>query len=360
MIKVCYSELDGPKGMSCRLEASGHAGYAPAGQDIVCAGASTLMQALVYLLAGEPNAKTDAWDEPDGPRLAVQVDAPCEAWVQGAFEAAKAGFTLLAERYPDNLRFADVSRRGEQSMMDLQLFAAAEATAACGGNREPRLGQRPAEHECRSRHEVDAGSRNPWGAFMLQLFAEGDAAPAIPALSEAQTRQAVASGTLKPQAEAPLPMQSAAPAEEPEPPKAEAPAPAELTPMPPLPRIVQNAVQHLHAQWAAEEAALRRSQPEFSLQKELRDPEMRRLMQLPGMRVQDAYRLVHYNDSLNRAAQAVEQGVVQRIQQRASRPTENGIRPGGAATIHPDVASMTRAQREALERRVLHGVQIEL
>ena len=360
MIKVCYSELDGPKGMSCRLEASGHAGYAPAGQDIVCAGASTLMQALVYLLAGEPNAKTDAWDEPDGPRLAVQVDAPCEAWVQGAFEAAKAGFTLLAERYPDNLRFVDVSRRGEQSMMDLQLFAAAEATAACGGNREPRLGQRPAEHECRSRHEVDAGSRNPWGAFMLQLFAEGDAAPAIPALSEAQTRQAVASGTLKPQAEAPLPMQSAAPAEEPEPPKAEAPAPAELTPMPPLPRTVQNAVQHLHAQWAAEEAALRRSQPEFSLQKELRDPEMRRLMQLPGMRVQDAYRLVHYNDSLNRAAQAVEQGVVQRIQQRASRPTENGIRPGGAATIHPDVASMTRAQREALERRVLHGAQIEL
>ena len=360
MIKVCYSELDGPKGMSCRLEASGHAGYAPAGQDIVCAGASTLMQALVYLLAGEPNAKTDAWDEPDGPRLAVQVDAPCEAWVQGAFEAAKAGFTLLAERYPDNLRFADVSRRGEQSMMDLQLFAAAEATAACGGNREPRLGQRPAEHECRSRHEVDAGSRNPWGAFMLQLFAEGDAAPAIPALSEAQTRQAVASGTLKPQAEAPLPMQSAAPAEEPEPPKAEAPAPAELTPMPPLPRTVQNAVQRLHAQWAAEEAALRRSQPEFSLQKELRDPEMRRLMQLPGMRVQDAYRLVHYNDSLNRAAQAVEQGVVQRIQQRASRPTENGIRPGGAATIHPDVARMTRAQREALERRVLHGAQIEL
>ena len=360
MIKVCYSELDGPKGMSCRLEASGHAGYAPAWQDIVCAGASTLMQALVYLLAGEPNAKTDAWDEPDGPRLAVQVDAPCEAWVQGAFEAAKAGFTLLAERYPDNLRFADVSRRGEQSMMDLQLFAAAEATAACGGNREPRLGQRPAEHECRSRHEVDAGSRNPWGAFMLQLFAEGDAAPAIPALSEAQTRQAVASGTLKPQAEAPLPMQSAAPAEEPEPPKAEAPAPAELTPMPPLPRTVQNAMQHLHAQWVAEEAALRRSQPEFSLQKELRDPEMRRLMQLPGMRVQDAYRLVHYNDSLNRAAQAVEQGVVQRIQQRASRPTENGIRPGGAATIHPDVASMTRAQREALERRVLHGAQIEL
>ena len=66
------------------------------------------------------------------------------------------------------------------------------------------------------------------------------------------------------------------------------------------------------------------------------------------------------DNGLHRAAQAVEQGVVQRIQQRAARPAENGIRPGGAATVHPDVASMTRAQREALERRVLHGAQIEL
>ena len=101
---------------------------------------------------------------------------------------------------------------------------------------------------------------------------------------------------------------------------------------------------------------MRRSQPDFDLQNELRSPEMRRLMQLPGMRVRDAYRLAHYDENLRTAAQAVEQGVVERIQQRAARPTENG----GAATVRPDVASMTRAQREALERRVLHGAQIEL
>ena len=141
MMKVCYSEMDTPAGLSCRLEAAGHAGYAPAGQDIVCAGASTVMQGLVYLLAGEENAHSEAFDEPDGPRLAVSVDAPCEEWVRGAFELAKACFALMAERYPENVRFADVSRRGKESMMDLQLFAA-EATAACGGNREPRLGPR--------------------------------------------------------------------------------------------------------------------------------------------------------------------------------------------------------------------------
>ena len=141
MMKVVYSEMDTPAGISCRLEAAGHAGYAPAGQDIVCAGASTVMQGLVCLLAGEESARSDAFDEPDGPRLAVQADAPCAEWVQGAFELAKACFALLAERYPENVRFADVSRRGEKSMMDLQLFAA-EATAACGGNREPEQAQR--------------------------------------------------------------------------------------------------------------------------------------------------------------------------------------------------------------------------
>ena len=312
MMKVVYSEMDTPAGISCRLEAAGHAGYAPAGKDIVCAGASTVMQGLVCLLAGEESARSDAFDEPDGPRLAVQADAPCAEWVQGAFELAKACFALLAERYPENVRFADVSRRGEKSMVDLQLFASEG----------------------------------------------GDAAPAPPALSEAQTRQAVASGTMKPGEAAPA--VPAAPQPEPE---ARPEPPVQRPELPPLSGLAHStrtAVQGLHARWAAEEAAMRRSQPGFNLQKELRSPEMRRLMQLPGMRVQDAYRLAHYDENLRTAAQAVEQGVVERIQQRAARPTENGIRPGGAATVRPDVASMTRAQREALERRVLHGAQIEL
>ena len=315
MMKVCYSEMDTPAGLSCRLEAAGHAGYAPAGQDIVCAGASTVMQGLVYLLAGEENTHSEAFDEPDGPRLAVSVDAPCEEWVRGAFELAKACFVLLAERYPENVCFADVSRRGKESMMD------------------------------------------------LQLFAEGEAAP--PALSEAQTRQAVASGTMKPD-EAKVPAAPQASAEKtvelkPEKPRQELPVQRpELPPLSSFARSTQAAVHSLHARWAAEEAAMRRSQPDFDLKNELRSPEMRRLMQLPGMRVRDAYRLAHYDENLRTAAQAVEQGVVERIQQRAARPTENGIRPGGAATVRPDVASMTRAQREALERRVLHGAQIEL
>lgn len=311
MIKVNYTELDGPAGPTCRLEASGHAGYAPAGQDIVCAGASTLMQTLCALLAGEEGTKSGTWDEPDGPRLAVTAAAPQKPWVEGAFEFAKAGFALLAERYPDHVRFADLSGRGEQAMVDLQMFA-------------------------------DGG--------------EGTSAPA---LSHAQAQQAIASGTMRADegsGETPeVPAQTAP--EKPEEPPAPQERPAPLPPVPGL-QAGENAVRALHARWAAEEAMIRRDVPGFSLRQELANPEMRRLMELPGMRMGDAYRLAHYSDALQQTARTVEQGVVERIRQRSARPAENGTSPGGAAVTRADVASMTRAQREALERRAMHGVKI--
>ncbi|WP_444268641.1 ribosomal-processing cysteine protease Prp [Faecalibacterium sp.] len=313
MIKVNYTELDGPAGPTCRLEASGHAGYAPAGQDIVCAGASTLMQTLCALLAGEEGTKSGAWDEPDGPRLAVTAATPQKPWVEGAFEFAKAGFALLAERYPDHVRFADLSGRGEQSMVDLQMFASES----------------------------------------------GDAASSAPALSHAQAQQAIASGTMRADegsGETPeVPAQTAP--EKPEEPPAPQERPAPLPPVPGL-QAGENAVRALHARWAAEEAMIRRDVPGFSLRQELTNPEMRRLMELPGMRMGDAYRLAHYSDALQQTARTVEQGVVERIRQRSARPAENGTSPSGAAVTRADVASMTRAQREALERRAMHGVKI--
>ena len=79
---------------------------------------------------------------------------------------------------------------------------------------------------------------------------------------------------------------------------------------------------------------LRRDMPDFSLKQELANPEMRRLMELPGMRMGDAYRLAHYNDALRQTAQTVEQGVVERIRQRSARPAENGTSPGGVGLRH--------------------------
>ena len=235
--------------------------------------------------------------------------------VEGAFEFAKAGFALLAERYPDNVRFADRSARGKQEMMDLQLFA-------------------------------DGGEA------------------AAPALSAAQEQQAVASGTLKPGEKADAKQETTAPEGEKEVKETElvkAEEGQEQEPLrPALPKRFpgSQAVDALHRRWAAEEAMMRRAVPEFSLQKELADPEMRRLMQLPGMRMLDAYRLAHYGDAMRQTARTVEQGVVERIRQRGARPAENGTHPGSAAVTGADVNRMTRSQREALERQALHGAKI--
>ena len=207
---------------------------------------------------------------------------------------------------------------------------------------------------------MDAGHRNPGSGIALQMFAEGgDAASSAPALSHAQAQQAIASGTMRADegsGETPEVSAQTAP-EKPEEPPVPQERPAPLPPVPGL-QAGENAVRALHARWAAEEAMIRRDVPGFSLRQELANPEMRRLMELPGMRMGDAYRLAHYSDALQQTARTVEQGVVERIRQRSARPAENGTSPGGAAVTRADVASMTRAQREALERRAMHGVKI--
>ncbi len=100
---------------------------------------------------------------------------------------------------------------------------------------------------------------------------------------------------------------------------------------------------------------MRQSDPKFSFREGLKSPEMRRMM-----RMRDAYRAAHYDRLMAGTARAIEQGVVDRVRERGARPTENGVHSRGAATTAPDVGKMSRAQREAIEREVLHGAKIRL
>lgn len=124
MIYAEYVEFDLPTGERMRrLEAYGHAGYAPAGQDIVCAGASMLMETLVYMLAGCEEADCCAYREPTGPRVSVKLTGDIHESDLAAMEFAKNGLALLAERYPDHVHFVDKSKDGQEKMVNLQLFA---------------------------------------------------------------------------------------------------------------------------------------------------------------------------------------------------------------------------------------------
>lgn len=119
-------------------------------------------------------------------------------------------------------------------------------------------------------------------------------------------------------------------------------------------------IRALHRQWAREEAELRRGDPKFSFREALKSPAMRRMMRMPGMRMQEAYHAAFYDQLMAGTARTVEQGVVNRVQERGARPAENGIHSKAAVTTAPDVSRMSRAQREAIEREALHGAKIRL
>ena len=166
MIKIIY--VTDPEGGKLTMRAEGHAGYAPAGQDIVCAAVSCLMQTLAYSAAEDEKTSSCIYQGKEGP--VVNVEAGDSVLMRDKFELVADGLDLLAEQYPENVNFK--KRCKCSPAVDLQLFAATATTAACGRSREELLGQRPAG--CK-RSEADAGSRNPEEPFDLQLFAEGGA-----------------------------------------------------------------------------------------------------------------------------------------------------------------------------------------
>lgn len=164
MIKIIY--VADPEGGKLTMRAEGHAGYAPAGQDIVCAAVSCLMQTLAYSAAEDEHTSSCIYQGKDGP--VVSVETGNSVLMQDKFELVADGLTLLAEQYPENVSFKETCRCAPK--VDLQL-----------------LGPRPAG--CKQ-SAADAGSRNPGKPFDLQLFAEGgDGAGAAEGTGEAAAEE---------------------------------------------------------------------------------------------------------------------------------------------------------------------------
>lgn len=122
-------------------------------------------------------------------------------------------------------------------------------------------------------------------------------------------------------------------------------------------------IAQIQARWDAEAEALKAKYPEFDREEVLANPEVEKMMRA-GCSMEAAYRAAYFDRLMARqtaaTAQQTEQGVLNRVQQRGSRPAENGTRPGGAVQTHLDVEHMSRKDREALEKRVLRGEIITL
>lgn len=137
MIKIEMMDTD--KGYS--LAASGHAGYAPAGQDIVCAAVSVLAQTLANKVeAAARSGRLLTSCVQHGETFVVQAlpkTGPNALMVASWFDFVEEGLRALAEEHPDNVELM-VTDGGADDMdepaMKLQLFAEGGDGAAAAGS----------------------------------------------------------------------------------------------------------------------------------------------------------------------------------------------------------------------------------
>ena len=109
MIRVTFTESG--KKLSLRLE--GHAGYAEAGQDIVCASASilayTVAQEIKHMESHGRFAEPPTIDLAEGDATIVCVAKDIKTYEEmlHKFSIIKLGYELLAHNYPQYVEFID-------------------------------------------------------------------------------------------------------------------------------------------------------------------------------------------------------------------------------------------------------------
>jgi len=470
MIHAEYAEFDQPTGARVRrLEVFGHAGYAPRGQDIVCAGASMLMETLVYVLADCDEAECCAYNEPTGPRVSVKLTGSIYPTDLTAMEFAKTGLALLAERYPANIHYEDKSQDGQEKMVNLQLFAegcgdggaaaaAASAADAAPAVQEPAL--RPAEERLARRSGVlkrssreegspsqsaQSAASSPEGGALgseekseldeeaaeNQNEAEGkdgeekgegktkspeerrkafgellrgeyadlteelmqnavteatrrlEASPAMKGLMQALQEkygtdandlvaltEAVRNGAVKDDAyyeklamEKGVSTRTARELDKLESQNKHLTEQQQMIQQMERQRVQQARIAELQAGWDREAEQLKAQYPDFNMAEVLTNPEVEKMMR-SGVSMTNAYRSAYFDHILKQqqaaTAQQVEQGVVNRMQQRNARPGENGTRPGSAVQTKIDVSHMSRKEMEEMEKRAMRGEVITL
>lgn len=470
MIHAEYVEFDQPTGARVRrLEVFGHADYAPRGQDIVCAGASMLMETLVYVLADCDEAECCAYNEPTGPRVSVKLTGSIFPTDLTAMEFAKTGLALLAERYPENIHYEDKSKDGQEKMVNLQLFAegcgdggaaaaAASAADAAQEVQEPAL--RPAEERLARRSGVlkrssreegspsqsaQSAASSPEGGALgseekseldeeaaeNQNEAEGkdgeekgegktkspeerrkafgellrgeyadlteelmqnavteatrrlEASPAMKGLMQALQEkygtdandlvaltEAVRNGAVKDDAyyeklamEKGVSTRTARELDKLESQNRHLTEQQQMIQQMERQRVQQARIAELQAGWDREAEQLKAQYPDFNMAEVLANPEVEKMMR-SGVSMTNAYRSAYFDHILKQqqaaTARQVEQGVVNRMQQRNARPGENGTRPGGAVQTKIDVSHMSRKEMEEMEKRVMRGEVITL
>lgn len=404
MIQVIYNEV----GDEMILRAEGHAGYAEKGKDIVCAAVSVLMQTLA--------CSVGTCMGNDGKGFSVVCKKSNNNIAK--FELVTDGLVLLQREYPENVRYINATERKTKAL-ELQLFAdggaastgdaAPAADNAAEGGADPEATDSAAEGSGSENGEGEAGEeakkpspaerRKAFGQMMsgeykdlademmqnaVQIAAQNlEASPEMRGLLEAIAEKygtdatdltaltdAIRNGVVKDDAyfekiamEKGISVRTAREMDKLETQNKRLTAQQQAAQQMQKAAAERARIAQIQARWDAEAEALKAKYPDFDREEVLANPEVEKMMRA-GCSMEAAYRAAYFDRLMARqtaaTAQQTEQGVLNRVQQRASRPAENGTRPGGAVQTHLDVEHMSRKDREALERRVLRGEIITL
>lgn len=404
MIQVIYNEVED----AMILRAEGHAGFAEKGKDIVCAAVSVLMQTLA--------CSVGTCMGNDGKGFSVVCKKSNDNIAK--FELVTDGLALLQREYPENVRYINATERKTKAL-ELQLFAdggaastgdaAPAADNAAEGGADPEATDSAAEGSGSENGEGEAGEeakkpspaerRRAFGQMMsgeykdlademmqnaVQIAAQNlEASPEMRGLLEAIAEKygtdatdltaltdAIRNGVVKDDAyferiamEKGISVRTAREMDKLETQNKRLTAQQQAAQQMQKAAAERARIAQIQARWDAEADALQAKYPDFDRGEVLANPEVEKMMRA-GCSMEAAYRAAYFDRLMAQqtaaTAQQTEQGVLNRVQQRASRPAENGTHPGGAVQTHLDVEHMSRKDREALERRVLRGEIITL
>lgn len=120
----------------------------------------------------------------------------------------------------------------------------------------------------------------------------------------------------------------------------------------------------LYQAWENEAAKVKEIYPGFDFQKELQNPQFIELLSLPTMDMKAVFEFVHRDEIQAAASQVVAQQMQQRFANKmasnANLPVENAVAPTSAVVAPHDVRNMTKAERDAINRRVARGEHITM
>lgn len=401
MIKIEMMDTD--KGYS--LAVSGHADYAPEGQDIVCAAVSVLAQTLANKVdAAARSGRLLTSCVQHGETFVVQAlpkPGPNNLMVASWFDFVEEGLRALAEAYPDNVELV-VTDGGADDMdepaMKLQMFAEGGGAGEAAADGEAAAEEPDAEEDAAEGEEQDGAAdksgtdpeahrkafgelmrgeyNREFGEMIVQatqkaydsiLNEQGPVGRILNALGQKYgtapgdyeaLAAAVEGGVVKDDAyyedmamKKGISVQLAKEMDALESENAKHRAAEQQ-------RAEAAKMEAIQQEWDAAVERIRAEDPDFDIKTALADPDFAQMLKL-GVKMEDAYKARYFDDIMARktaeTAKKTESGVVERIRQRGARPSENGTNPGGAAVLKTDVSKLTPAQCEELERRAMRG-----